>query len=223
MKNIGPFSHNWLAYKINAKCLHTHLQFIKGKVVDLGCGSAPYKETIRDCAVDYVGVDWGNSFHDISKVDIIANLTRSLPIRAESVDTVVSFQVLEHLPEPELFLRECFRILKPGGHLFITVPFMWHIHEEPYDYFRFTKFGLKYLLERHDFIDIKIKENTGFWQTWALKFNYHTLGISYGIWRYVLIPIWWLDQTIAPLLDKLNANDKETASYAVLAKKPKDS
>jgi SAM-dependent methyltransferase len=132
---------------------------------------------------------------------------------------VVSFQVIEHLPEPITFLGECLRILKPGGHLFLTVPFMWHIHEEPYDYFRYTKFGLRHILEKCGFIDIAIVENTGFWQTWVLKFNYHSLFFARGHWRYFWIPLWWLNQTIAPLLDRVNPNYRETASYTVLASK----
>lgn len=219
MKKIDFYSHNWLAYKINNRSLESKLHWIKGRVIDLGCGTAPYKESIENYSTDYIGVDWDNSLHHTDEVDLKADLTKSFPLKDANADTVVSFQVIEHLPEPASFFSECFRILKPGGHLFFTVPFMWHIHEDPYDYYRFTKFGLKYLLDSSGFIDILIQENTGFWQTWVLKFNYHSLRFAGGFLRYFWIPLWWLNQTIAPFLDKIDYNYKETASYSVIATK----
>jgi len=126
---------------------------------------------------------------------------------------------MEHLAEPKFFLSECFRILKPDGIIFITVPFMWHVHEEPYDYFRYTRYGLEYIMKKTGFIEIEIKENTGFWQTWILKFNYYTKRFARGFLRYIWIPIWQIGQIIAQALDKIDKCPGECASYSVLAKK----
>ena len=193
---------------------------INGRVVDLGCGSAPYKVDIRTVADEYIGVDWGNGLHDQSNVDVFADLTKPLPFLDEFADMVLSFQVMEHLREPELFLRECRRILKHGGGVFLTVPFMWHVHEAPHDYYRYTRYGLKYLLKKTGFIDVNIYENTGFWQTWILKFNYHTTRYARGPLKYIWIPLWWLGQVVAPILDKYDKNSNECASYTVTARKP---
>ena len=137
-------TYNSLIHKIN-KNIAKKLSY-KGRVIDLGCGDAPYKLDILKVADEYIGVDWRNSQHDQSNVDIFADLTKRLPFANEYADTVVSFQVMEHLPEPEFFLKECYRILKHGGGLYLTVPFMWHVHEEPHDYYRYTNHGLRYWL-----------------------------------------------------------------------------
>lgn len=192
----------------------------KGIVVDLGCGTSPYKDDILRRADQYIGVDWENSLHDQSNVDVFADLTKQLPFSRDYADTVVSFQVMEHLPEPGFFLSECFRILKPSGQLFLTVPFMWHVHEEPHDYFRYTRYGLEYLLKKNNFVDIEIEENTGFWQMWVLKFNYHTTRFAKGVLKYLWIPIWWFGQVISPILDKYDRHTEEAASYTILARKP---
>ncbi len=214
MKN----SFNFLIYKINTEIAKS-LPY-KGIVVDLGCGRAPYKNDILRLADKYIGVDWKNSLHDQSNVDIYTNLCEKLPFDDNYVDTVVSFQVMEHLPEPKMFLSESFRILKPKGVMIITVPFMWHEHESPYDYFRYTRYGLEYLFNKVGFVDIEIRENTGFWQMWVLKFNYHTKRFARGPLKLLLIPIWWFGQTISPLLDKIDKHPQETASYTVIAQKP---
>lgn len=220
MNKLRLFSPNWLALKINNDCFEKNIKFIKGRVIDLGCGSAPYKLDILKVADEYIGVDWEYGLHDQSAVDMFADLTKPLSFPDEYADTVVSFQVMEHLPEPEFFLKECCRILKRGGGLFLTVPFMWHLHETPHDYFRFTKFGLQYLLEKTGFEGISICENTGFWQTWVLKLNYHTTRYARGPLKILCIPFWWTGQVIAPILDKYDKNPNECASYTVTARKP---
>ncbi|MEA2076387.1 MAG: class I SAM-dependent methyltransferase [Candidatus Marinimicrobia bacterium] len=208
---------NFLIHDINKKIARS-LPY-KGRVIDLGCGTASYKEDVLEVANEYIGVDWENSSHDQTNVDIFADLTKRLPFDDNFADTVVSFQVMEHLPEPDFFLSECYRILKKNGKLFITVPFMWHVHEAPYDYYRYTRYGLEYLLKKNDFEDIKVKENTGFWQMWILKFNYHTIRFARGPLKYIWIPIWWIGQMIAPVLDKYDKNFDECASYTVVARK----
>ena len=219
MNKIDLSSFKWLALKVNNDSLNSHLHVLKGRVVDLGCGTSPYKEDILKVAHQYVGVDWENSLHDQSNVDVFADLTKKLPFEESFADTVVSFQVMEHLPEPDFFLSECYRILKPGGNLLITVPFMWQVHEAPHDYFRYTRYGLEYLLGKNHFEAIEVKENTGFWQTLALKFNYHSARFAHGPIKFLLVPIWWLTQTVSPWLDRYDQNPGETASYTVIARK----
>jgi SAM-dependent methyltransferase len=209
--------HNHLIHKINTNIAES-LPY-DGRVIDLGCGRSPYKEIILRKASAYIGVDWANSLHDQSNVDVFANLCGPLPFEDDYADTLVSFQVMEHLPEPLLFLKESYRILKKGGKIFLTVPFMWHIHEQPYDYYRFTRYGLEYLFTKAGFKDIKIIENTGFWQMWTLKFNYYTKKFGRGPLKILWIPFWWLGQVISPVLDNLDRHPIETASYTAVATK----
>lgn len=132
---------------------------------------------------------------------------------------------MEHLCEPQSFLNEAYRILKPNGSIILQVPFMWKVHEAPYDYFRFTKFGLKHLFQRAGFRDIQVIEQSGFWITWVLKLNYFTAGRVRGPWLIrkplaVLARLLWIvDQPIAKLLDRFSDSSEETCGYFVLAKK----
>ncbi len=220
MNKVNIFTYNWLAKKINNKSLSENLLHIKGIVLDLGCGETPYKSDILNNADVYFGVDWRNSFHDQSNVNIFADLTECLPLESDFANSVVSFQVMEHLPEPQKFLFEAFRVLKSEGEIVITVPFMWHVHEQPYDYYRYTRYGLNYLFNKAGFNNIVILENTGFWQMWILKFNYHTSRYAPGPLKILWLPFWWLAQVISPYLDKIDKHPEETAGYTIVAQKP---
>lgn len=221
MNKVDYFAHNWLAFKINNESFAQNKYFIRGRVLDLGCGSSPYRADILAVADEYIGVDWPYSHHSGNHVSLFANIAKSLPFRNECIDTIVVFQVLEHIPEPELFLSDCFRVLEREGRLLLTVPFMWHIHDVPYDYYRYTRYGLEYILQKAGFAKIIINENTGYWQTAVLKFNYHTKRL-FSFSRFFscfLIPFWWLGQMISPALDKVDKHPEECASYTVICEK----
>lgn len=219
MNKLNFLSCNWLALKINNDSFLRHLHLIKGHVIDLGCGTSQYKDEILEKADSYLGVDWENCQHNRDNIDLYADLSKRLELDDNSADTVVSFQVLEHLPEPSIFLSECFRILKPDGYLILTVPFMWHVHEPPYDFYRFTRFGLEYLLKKSGFNRIAIEENTGFWQMWVLKLNYHTTRYAKGLLKLFFVPFWFIGQSMGQVLDKYVSHPGETASYTVVAYK----
>ena len=229
MKN-APFTHpnnkphNWLFYQINHEFLCRLSGEFHGHLYDLGCGEMPYREWLLKHADQYTGVDWGATLHQL-KADIVADLNEPLPIESEVADTVVSFSVMEHLREPQIFLNEAHRILKPGGGVVMQVPFMWWVHEAPYDYYRYTQYGLHYMFEKARFSDIKVYPQTGFWVMWTLKFNYQTARLIRGPWpvrkliALFMRGVWAIDQRIAPLLDKYWKSEGETAGYFVVAKK----
>lgn len=148
--------HNWLIYNINDNFLEKYSKFYKGILVDLGCGEAPYKEYFLQHAEKYLGVDWDNSLHH-TKADIASNLNEKIDLPDEYADTLVALSVIEHLCEPQIFLNECYRVLKPGGHLILQAPFQWWLHEAPYDYFRYTPYEFIYMLKKAGFSDIIIE------------------------------------------------------------------
>ncbi|MBI4191176.1 MAG: class I SAM-dependent methyltransferase [Betaproteobacteria bacterium] len=122
----------------------------QGTWLDLGCGARPY-EPMFDVE-RYIGLDVLVSGHPpVSKRhDLLFDGDR-LPIQSGTVDGVLCTQVLEHTARPENLLGEIWRVLKPGGSLVMTAPFLWEEHEKPYDYFRFTEHGLRHLLDRSGF------------------------------------------------------------------------
>lgn len=218
LKNSNSKPHNWLIHHIYISNIKKHLSKIKGVVLDVGCGQMPYKELILPYCSSYFGIDNLNLNYTNIKPDIIADAL-SIPIADQSVDTIVSFQVMEHLTEPQQFLQECFRALKKDGHMLITTPFMWGEHDTPNDFYRYTQFGLKYLAEKVGFTVLSINADTGFWTTHILRFNYAINRLSRGFIKYLLKPI-WLNQYIAWALDKIDNNYRtDTASYTVLLQK----
>lgn len=216
--------HNWLVYEINHEFLKRLSDNFRGHLYDLGCGEMPYKSWLLNYADHYTGVDWGSTLHEL-KADILADLNEPLPIESEVADTVMSLSVMEHLREPQVFLDEAHRILKPGGSMVLQVPFMWWVHEAPYDFYRYTRYGLQYMFEKAGFTEITIHPQTGFWVMWTLKFNYQTTRLVRGPWpirkvmALLMRGIWAIDQRVAPWLDKYWKGEGETAGYFVVARK----
>lgn len=224
MYKLSFFSHNWIAYKINNFQISKRVNKLYGVVYDLGCGKRPFEDDILKYADQYVCVDWINTLHGL-RADIVANLNEPLPIADNVADHVVSFQVMEHLSEPQIMLNEAFRILRKDGLIYLSVPFQWHIHEAPWDYYRYTRYGLEHLFNKSGFSDVEIEAVTGFWVMWVLKLNYQLVRLvreHYPFnWliRALLIPIWLIDQCIACLLDRFWPAEGETAWYFVTARK----
>lgn len=216
-------SHNWLIKKVLNDRMAVHVPAMAGKtVLDLGCGTRPFEPEIAKVAKRYIGIDWSNSIHG-THADIVADLNVPLPIRDSVADVVVSLEVLEHLREPQRMLQEAHRILKTGGKLILSAPFQWWVHEAPWDYYRYTRYGLAYMLDRAGFAGLQVEETTGFWETWLLKLNYQTLRLIRGprllqiLMRACLVPFWWINQSISPLLSRLWPAPSETAGYFVIA------
>lgn len=216
--------YNWLIYDISDAWLMRFTDRYEGHLYDLGCGEMPYKSWLLNYVDQYTGVDWGGTLHEL-KADILADLNEPLPIESGVADTVMSLSVMEHLREPQVFLNEAHRILKPGGSIVFQVPFMWWVHEEPYDFYRYTRYGLQYMFEKAGFTDIIIYPTTGFWVMWTLKFNYQSTRLIRGPWlisKVMLLlmrSIWRINQHIAPWLDRHWAAEGETAGYFVTATK----
>lgn len=217
--------HNWLIYNIGDKFLLKHSDKYRGVLYDLGCGESPYRDFLLEYCSEYIGVDWSESAHE-NTARVIADLNRELPIDSEVADTVISISVLEHLAEPQTLLDEAHRILKSDGNLILQVPWQWWIHEAPYDYFRYTPYGLEYMLKKAGFENIIIEPQSGFFSMWILKFNYFSRKLIRGpkwlrvMLHFPLVPVWWLGQVAAPILDRLDrAWMNEATGYFVTANK----
>ena len=118
----------------------------EGEVFDYGCGCAPYRRLFSHCK-SYVGADIASS----QMVDRILKDDGMTQEPSENYDTVLSTQVLEHIKEPELYLRECHRLLRPNGELILTTHGLFEEHGCPYDFQRWTCRGLEVLVEHSGF------------------------------------------------------------------------
>ena len=139
----------------NVVAKHAH-----GKILDVGCGNKPYESLFNASPENYIGCDVVQSSGN--RVDILCMAT-DIEADEASFDTVFSTQVMEHVDNSDLMMKECNRVLKPGGTFILSVPLCWELHEEPYDFFRFTKYGLQQLCQRNQFEVIEILPNGGKW------------------------------------------------------------
>lgn len=121
-------------------------KYASGRLLDLGCGQVPLYGVYRDRTTAVVCVDWPASLHAQDHLDFRADLTQPLDLPNASFETVILSDVLEHIPNPELLVSEIARLLSPGGTAIIGVPFLYWIHEEPFDYNRYTSFQLRRLM-----------------------------------------------------------------------------
>lgn len=139
------------------QALRSQLRYFKGTVLDIGCGYMPYKEIVLtppSLAKKYIGLDRKDNGYE--KPDLEWD-GRTIPLEDRSVDCALATEVLEHCPNPEIVLCEAFRVLRPGGLLFLTVPFLWPLHDVPNDEYRYTPFALERHLRNSGFDEIKLK------------------------------------------------------------------
>lgn len=215
-------AHNWLAYDVLDTALESHQIYFRGELIDLGCGTAPYKNYFLQSCRTYIGVDWRPG----DGVDHVADLNQSISLEGEIADSIVSLSVLEHLYEPQMMINEAFRLLRPNGHFVLQVPWQWWIHEAPHDYYRFTPYALRKMLQHAGFSEIKIKPQCGYFSAAALKFNYFSRRATVGktlmacFFRVTLPLIWHVNQWLAKKLDRFDKNwGLETIGYVVVAEK----
>ncbi|HYZ73770.1 MAG TPA: methyltransferase domain-containing protein [Chthoniobacterales bacterium] len=133
----------------------------RDRLLDLGCGKVPFYGLYREYVSETVCVDWGKSLHGGDYLDAECDLTKDLPFADESFDTILLSDVLEHIPTPGRLWWEMRRLLKPGGKLLLNVPFYYCLHEDPHDYYRYTKYALRRFAETTGFETILIKELGG--------------------------------------------------------------
>jgi SAM-dependent methyltransferase len=191
-------------------------------VLDAGAGEcrhAPLFEHVR-----YFGTD--NGVGDLtrwsySNLDFFSDL-KDLPVPDRSVDAVLNINVLEHVTDPQRVLCECHRVLRPEGRLFLVAPQSWLMHQAPRDYYRFTRHGLEYLLEKAGFTSLTIEAVGGtFWNlgSRSLYLLTHFEGRRFPV-AVLLAPIFgFLIPLVCYYLDKLDLRHWDTLGYKVVARK----
>lgn len=141
----------------------------------------------------YVALDSGVGDREwnYGKVTVWGDLA-ALPVASRRVDLVVNTQVLEHVRSPQKVLAEFFRVLKPGGKLFLTAPQGWHEHQQPHDYYRFTRFALEMLLRQAGFGRFRVEPLGGYFHYLGQRLTYVPKVLFQersGVLRAVLFPL----------------------------------
>ncbi|MCD7850869.1 MAG: class I SAM-dependent methyltransferase [Parabacteroides sp.] len=138
-----------------------------GDIADLGCGNVPLFEMYKGLTKSQTCIDWVNTLHKNDFLDIECDLNSRLDIPDNTFDTVILSDVLEHIRKPEILVGELYRVTRPNGVLILGVPFYYWLHEIPYDYFRYTEYALKSLLENVGYEVVEIKATGGVLECWG--------------------------------------------------------
>jgi SAM-dependent methyltransferase len=191
------------------------------RVLDAGAGEARHARYFtrqRYCGVDLAV---GDPAWNYTRLHAVADLTR-LPFPAACFDAAINIVTLEHVREPESVLREIARTLAPAAPLLAIVPHEWEVHQAPRDYFRYTRHGMQYLLERAGMVEIEIRPVGGYFRLLARRLLNGLQFFSGGLRWLGFIPaaVLLVPPALAiPFLDFLDRDRNFTLGYICTAKK----
>lgn len=201
------------------------------KVLDAGAGEAPHRHLWGHTRYLTVDDGRGDGRWDYGRLSLVGDLL-TLPIRDGSVDVVVSTETLEHLTDPDVFLAEVRRVLRPGGRLLMTAPLAFKEHQQPHDFFRYTRYGLALLLERAGLEPERVEPEGGYFLFLgdkiqpAHRYLFHKdRALVWKILFLILQPFSMLFFTVfvpwlCILLDPLDRKRDHTTGFLVEARRP---
>lgn len=205
-------------FRHTRRCIAAHAA---GRVLDVGCGHMPFRSDVLLHAETYEGFDVERRTEGVEHVGDVQDMEG---IPDEAYDTVLCLEVLEHVPRPDRAVRELTRVLRPGGRLILSVPHLSRLHEEPSDFYRYTRYGVRRLLACADLDEVEIAAHAGLFSFLAHQASTVLLGlawpvpglrqVAYGLNRLLLVrPPLWLDA-------RLDASGLFAAGYLAVGFKP---
>jgi ubiquinone/menaquinone biosynthesis C-methylase UbiE len=219
-----------------------------GRMLDVGCGDKPYRKLFAPHVTEHLGIDYADTFNESvwakeheHHADFVFAGER-LPFDDAEFDTILCTQVLEHTAKPWVLFAEMTRVLKAGGVLILTIPFSYRLHSEPYDFYRYTHYGLRALSEQHGLDVVKLFPRGGFWAVIGQKLaSYLVLTVGrmagqiqqmggFGYEKKItvrprylalpfVIPALFAVVAICRFLDRVAFSDNDTLGYFLVARK----
>jgi SAM-dependent methyltransferase len=186
-------------------------------LLDAGAGEGNYKHYFS--AQRYCGLDLGigDGEWNYSELDVIGDLSL-LPFREGAFDACLNVVTLEHVKDPALVIREIARALAPGGRFLLIVPFEWEEHQQPHDYFRFTRYSLAYMLDQAGFSEVSIAPVGGFFRMLSRRMLY-ALRFFPGPLIFIGAIFFVPPALVLPLLEPLDRRQDFTLGYICSARK----
>jgi len=187
------------------------------RVLDAGAGEGRYSAQFGKQR--YVGVDLGvgDAEWNYRGLDAVGDLA-ALPFCDASFDAAINIVTLEHVPDPARALSEIGRTLKPHGRLLLIVPQDWEVHQAPHDYFRYTRYGVRSLLERAGFGEVRVLAAGGFFRLLSRRLL-NGLQFFRGVWMIPAALLLAPPALVLPALDSLDRDRNFTLGYICTATK----
>lgn len=212
--SVDISSHHYIVLTILERwILEKAVPAAQGDLLDFGCGGQPYRANFESRISRYIGADVAAASGVQPDIRLIPG--QPVPMPDASVDTILSTQVLEHVSDVDSYIAECSRLLRSKGKLLISVPMQWRHHEVPHDYWRFTRYGLEDVLQRHGFI---VESTTPCGGVFAMVGQILASHLGETGWRKP-----WLMRLInriAMRLDRLRTDTEDTLNWMSVARKP---
>jgi SAM-dependent methyltransferase len=219
---VYPWHFQWLAGFYLLRSLRTLLPTLSGRVLDAGCGAKPYRDLVSN-ATEYTGLD----VEPGPSVDIVVAADQRWPLPDQHFDVLLSSQVLEHVEKLELTVAEIRRVVKPGGLVVLSFPFMYNEHGAPYDFRRFSAYGATRIFP--DFEAVTLERQGGIGSTLGILFlnwideSLNTTTVT-RILKAILLPVWILlcavVNLIGWLVDRLDTTKAFYNNVLVVLRKP---
>jgi SAM-dependent methyltransferase len=240
----SPLSPYWLDWMNLRGAIARLAPDAKGVLLDVGCSERPYAALFAPYVKRYIGLDYPPALLDKQPelLEILDRLKdavdvfgdgRRLPFVDASFDTVLSTEVLEHVLSPGALLQEMTRVLKPEGRLLLTVPFIQPLHETPSDFYRYTPFSLRHLVEESGLVVERLEARGNFalaigslcsqflLRVCASRSRQTDGSVIPSPWKSIVVfPVAALVQTGFYLLSKIARDEAVTLGYCVVARKP---
>jgi len=215
------FCVNWLVHRLHRHHVQAAVEeYARGRLLDVGCGQRPFLDVLERHARTCVGLETDRSRYPDEPRPEVWGSALSLPFEDRVFDTVVAFQVLEHVPEPARAVAEMARVLRPGAHLILTAPHMWGIHEEPEDYFRFTGYGLAYLADAAGLQVLRVAPLAGYWVTAGARLCHYLQHFEKVGLVFLIRPLYAAIQLLALGLDRLHRVEGDAWNHLLVAVRP---
>lgn len=193
------------------------------RLLDVGAGGVPFRRYFKHLEYRTQDVTQNKS----NTIDYVCDINDGLKEMYDgSFNYIISTQTLEHIKKPEVFFNECYRVLKPGGKLFLTTNLCYEEHSVPDDYYRFTRYGLRYLGEAHKFSVEMISPQGGIFQVLFYIVSYlpvfifiRRYSVSYYLYFIFFSPLIFGFGLVCYGLDFLDKEKRLTLNYQCIYKK----